>query len=72
MRNQRGEVVTGLMVIMMGVMMIFSGMHMMHGEHRAERDHTQVERERGHDKGMQHMHDNDDEQAVVSDRMENK
>jgi len=69
MRDQRGEIVTGLMVIMMGVMMVFSGMHMMHGEHRSEGDRAQIEHEHGHDKGTQHMHDNVDEQAVVPDRV---
>jgi hypothetical protein len=30
-RNQRGEVVTGVMIITMAVMMIFGGMHMVQG-----------------------------------------
>lgn len=34
MKNQRGEIVTGLMVAMMVVMMIVGGMRMMHGDHK--------------------------------------
>lgn len=33
MRNQKGEIVPGIIVVMMAVMMIFSGMAWMHGNH---------------------------------------
>ncbi len=58
MRNQTGEVVTGVMVVMMVVMMIFGGMHTMHGGHRSEGDRRQMEQKHNHDEdGAQHMHD---------------
>ncbi len=58
MRNQRGEVVTGVMVVTMCVMMLFGGMHMMHGGHRSEGDHLQMEQKHNHDEdGSQHKHD---------------
>lgn len=72
MRNQRGEVVTGVMVIMMVVMMIFGGMHMMHGEHGSEGDHAQIEHKHGHDKDMQYMRDYVDEQAPVPVQVEDR
>jgi len=57
MRNQRGEVVVGVMVVMMVVMMIFGGTHMMHGGHRSEGDHRQMEQKHDHDEdGTQHTH----------------
>jgi high-affinity Fe2+/Pb2+ permease len=64
MRNQRGEVVTGVMVVIMVVMMLFGGMHMMHRGHQSEGDHGQVEQKHDHDKGVQHKHDNVDERAA--------
>ncbi len=70
MRNQRGEVVTGVMVVIMCVMMLFGGMHMMHGEHRSEGDHRQMEQKHILDEGgMQHMHNHAEGQdsAPVSD-----
>ncbi len=39
MRDQRGEVVTGIMVVMMVVMIIFGGMHLMQKDHRHEANH---------------------------------
>ena len=66
MRNQRGEVVTGVMVVMMGVMMIFGGMHMMHGGHWSEGDHRQMEQKHYHDEdGTQHMHNQTEGQDAV-------
>ncbi len=72
MRNQRGEVVTAIMVVMMGVMMIFSGMHMLQVEHRSEGDQAQVDHRHSRDEGMQHMHDNVDGQAAVPVQVEEK
>ncbi len=66
MNNQRGEIVTGVMVVMMAGMMIF-GMIFMHGAHG---DHQVVEQKREHvDKGHQHMHEGHTatEQAPVPD-----
>ncbi len=58
MRNQRGEVVVGVMVVMMVVMMISGGMHMRHGGHRSEADHRQMEQKHNHDEdNTQQLHD---------------
>ncbi len=57
MGNQKGEVVTGVMVVIMCVMMLFGGMHMMHWGHRSEESHQQMEKNHNHDEdGAQHMH----------------
>jgi hypothetical protein len=72
MLNQRGEVVTGVMVVVMVVMMIFGGMHMMHGDHRSERGHAQIEHRHGHDENMRSMRDNDDGQADIRLQVEVK
>ncbi len=50
MSNQRGEVVTGVMVVMMVGMMIF-GMVFMHSGSSADR------KQEHSDKGHQHMHE---------------
>ena len=73
MKNQRGEVVTGLMVAMMAVMMIF-GMVYMHGSHGNSHDHkSAVHRQEQSEKGHQHMHDqNETVQAPLSTMEENK
>ncbi len=58
MSNQRGEVVAGVMVVIMCVMMLFGGMHMMHGGRRFEGDHQQTEQKHNHDEnGREHIHD---------------
>lgn len=36
--NQRGEVIIGVMMIIMCAVMLFGGMHMMHGGHRHSDD----------------------------------
>lgn len=70
MRNQKGEVVTAVMIAMMVGMMIFGGMHLMHrdhGEHRSTGDHPH--HEQGHDhreKGQQHEHRGDAGKASES------
>jgi hypothetical protein len=43
MRNQRGEVVTGVMVVIMCVMMLSGGMHIDAWGLRSEGDHRQME-----------------------------
>ena len=59
MNNQKGEVVTGVMVVIMVGMMIF-GMFSMHGGHGDRHDHKNVEQKQGQvEKGQQHMHDGD-------------
>ncbi len=64
MDNQKGEVVTAVLVIMMGVMMIFSGLHLLREDRGYERDHAQVH---GHhnDGGMQHMRGHYDERDGI-------
>ncbi len=74
MDNQKGEVVTAVLVIMMGVMMIFSGMHLLRDERGYdgyERDHAQVH-ERHRDGGMQHMRGHFDERDDIPARDEDR
>ena len=76
MKNQRGEIVTGVMVAMMVVMMIVGGMHMMHGEHkhgehRSEGDHAQTKHDQGTDKDM-HQEPDKNEQAAGPSKGEDK
>ena len=63
MGNQRGEVVTGVMVVIMCVMMLFGGMHTMHGGHQHASDQDgRVEDKHDHQKeGMHHPQNNDGE-----------
>ncbi len=74
MKNQRGEVVTGVMVVMM-VGMMLSGMFFMHGGHGDRNDHENVQHKQEHtEKGHQYMHEghNTSEQASQSATEENK
>ncbi len=72
MGNQRGEVVTAVMVVMMCVMMIFGGMHMFHGEHRAEEDHAKTDHKHSRDGDMQHMRGSSNEQASAPNEGDDK
>ncbi len=66
MRNQKGEVVTGVMVAIMVVIMLFGGMHMMHGDrdHRHGDDHGKMEHKHDQQKeGMHHMHNDEGEHS---------
>ena len=67
--NQRGEVVTGVMVVIMCVMMLFGGMHMMHGGHGHSADQDgRVEDKHDHQKeGMHHPQNNDEESRSAQD-----
>ncbi len=66
--NQRGEVVTGVMVVIMCVMMLFGGMHMMHGGHQSKGDHQQMEQNHYHNgDGTQNMHNHPGGQDPVQD-----
>jgi ABC-type nickel/cobalt efflux system permease component RcnA len=74
MNNQKGEVVTGVMVVIMVGMMLF-GMIFMHGGHGDRHDHDSTEHKQEHsDKGHQHMHEghNATEQDPASATEENK
>ncbi len=57
MRNKRGEVIAGVMVVTMVAMMSFGGMHMMGGT-QSEGDHQQTE--------QMHNHDEDRTQHVLN------
>ncbi len=76
MRNQKGEVVTGVMVVMMVVMLVFGGMHLMHRDHGERRNTAdRPHHEEGHDhheKGQQHGHQDDAGKAPESGAEENK
>ncbi len=67
--NQKGEVVTGVMVVIMCVTMLFGGMHMMHGGHRHAADQDgRVEDQHYHQKeGMHHPQNNDGESHSAHD-----
>ena len=68
--NQRGEVVTGVIVVIMCLgMMIFGGMGMMHGGHRHAADQDKrVEDKHDHQKeGMHHPQNNDGEYPSTQD-----
>lgn len=71
MGNQRGEIVTGLMVAMMVVMMILGGMHMMHGEHKSGGDHAQIKHNHGDAEEM-HQTSGRNEQATGASQGEDK
>ena len=56
MNNQKGEVVTGILVVIMVGMMLF-GMVFMHGGHGDRHDHENVEHSQEHtEQGSQHRH----------------
>ena len=67
--NQRGEVVTGVMVVIMCVMMLFGGMHMMHGGHghAADQDGRVEDKHDHHKEGMHHPQNNDGESHSTQD-----
>lgn len=77
MGNQKGEVVTGVMVVMMVGMMVF-GMSFMHGGHKDHGEHNNSEKEgRKHEHagmGPKHMnHDHGDtENSTKSSTTETK
>ena len=68
--NQRGEVVTGVIVVIMCLgMLIFGGMGMMHGghQHAADQD-KRVEDKHDHQKAeMDKKHNHDAEDSSVQD-----
>jgi hypothetical protein len=68
--NQRGEVVTGVIVVIMCLgMMIFGGMGMMHGGHRHSDDRDKkVENKHDHQKeGMHNTQNNSGESSPTQD-----
>lgn len=71
MRNQKGEVITGAMVVIMVVMMLFGGMHMMHGgrDHRHGDDHdgSEHKHDQQHDQQKEGMHQMHNDQGVHAD-----
>ncbi len=79
MGNQKGEVVTGVMVAMMAGMMIFGGMFSMHGGHKDHGDRKDpVKDGQKHEhagmgpKHMQHDHGDPEENATKSETVETK
>jgi hypothetical protein len=66
-KNEKGEVVTGLMVVMMVCMMIF-GVFAMHGGHGSHGDHSAGnghEQKQHSDSDHRHMHDSAAEKDSV-------
>ncbi len=70
--DQRGEVMTGVMVVIMVVMMLFGGMHMMHGGHRHADDHDKAEHKTDHQKNEMHHIQNDKEGSSTIQNDEEK
>ena len=68
MKNERGEIVTGVMIVIMAGMMIF-GMFFMHGGHGDHRDGSGHEQKQHSDKEHHHMHDgvSDKDPATMED-----
>jgi len=66
MNNQRGEVVAGVMVVMMVGMMLF-GMVFVHGGHGDHKEHTRNDRQIHSETGQHHMHQSDMESAGQSE-----
>ncbi len=61
------------MVVIMCLIMLFGGMHMMHGGHQAEGDHRQMEQKHNHDEdGTQYMHNHAEGQDSVTGQDEAK
>lgn len=72
MRNQKGEVVTGVMVVMMVGLMIFGGMTWMHGRHGDHKEHTKSDQQTHSETGQKHMHHGEAENAHQPDVEERK
>ncbi len=70
MRNQKGEVVTAVMVLMMVGMMVFGGMALRHGDRSHKEQGTTVSQ--SHSEGQQHMHDGHGEKVSQQDKEEVK
>lgn len=66
--NQRGEVMTAVMVVMMVGMMLFGGMHLMHGDHKHANNHEGVEHKHDHQKEEMHPVHNDEGEHFVPDQ----
>ena len=69
--NQKGEIVIGVMVVMM-VVMLFGGMHLMHGDHNRTNDHDSVEHKHDHQKEEMHNMHNDEGEHSVPDQGQDK
>jgi ABC-type nickel/cobalt efflux system permease component RcnA len=67
--NQRGEVVTGVMVVIMCMMMFFGGMHAMHAGHghAADQEGRVEDKHDHHKEGMHHPQNNDGEGHSAQD-----
>jgi len=54
------------MVVMMTVMLLFGGLHLVHGEHRCGGDQPQKQAKQNQlDNGSQHRHGSDGPQTIV-------
>jgi hypothetical protein len=66
MDNQRGEVILGAMILMMGAIMLFGGMHVVHGGHRCGGAQPQNEAQQDRlDEDSQHVHGSAGAQAIA-------
>jgi hypothetical protein len=75
MSDRKGEIVTGVMVVIMAVMMVvmmFGGMHMMHGDHKSEGDNARIEKKHQHDEETRPAPDGGKEQTTAPGKTEGK
>jgi hypothetical protein len=58
MNNQKGEIVTGIVIVMMAGMMLF-GMVFMHGRHGGHKEHTMCDQQGYSERGQHQVHHSD-------------
>jgi hypothetical protein len=58
MNNQKGEIVTGLVIVMMAGMMLF-GMAFMHGRHGGHKEHAMCGQQGDSERGQHQVHHSD-------------
>jgi len=68
MRDQKGEVLTAVMIGMMAVMMLFGGMHFMHRENRCGCDHAQTGQKQGANDSMHDKDSHEHDHGIVPDQ----
>ncbi len=70
MGNQKGEMATGVMVVIMVVMMLLGGLHLMHGGHRHDHDKPEHKHEHQHDHQKEKTHNMHNDEGGHSDAHE--
>jgi hypothetical protein len=67
LKNQKGEIVTGVMILVMAAMMLLGGMALMHGGHDDHKDHAPSKEQNHSEADHQHMSHGDSDKAAGSD-----